>query len=103
MSDPVVQRRIEGGTDEQERCFLRPATAPDDGFLTFRRSDDRLTLEHTEVAETLEGRGVGRALVRAALADAGSRVMLTAANRNLDEWHTITDARAALLDQSAPS
>jgi uncharacterized protein len=44
--------------------------APDQGQLTYRQADGRLTLVHTEVADALEGEGVGSALVREALAHA---------------------------------
>lgn len=37
-------------------------------FLTYRRRDDRLVLIHTEVPDALEGRGIGGALVAAAVA-----------------------------------
>jgi hypothetical protein len=42
-------------------------------FLEFRARDGDLVLTHTEVPESLEGRGVGSELVRAALADARER------------------------------
>jgi predicted GNAT family acetyltransferase len=35
--------------------------------LVYHRDDDRLYLLHTEVPEDLEGRGIGSALVKAAL------------------------------------
>lgn len=38
--------------------------------LIFRRDGDRLSIEHTEVPDALEGRGLGGALVRAAVAEA---------------------------------
>lgn len=41
--------------------------APDKGYLAFQQGDGRMTLVHTEVADELEGQGVGSALVRAAL------------------------------------
>lgn len=41
--------------------------APDQGYLEFRQADGRLTLVHTEVADDLEGQGVGSELVRVAL------------------------------------
>ena len=37
------------------------------GFLTYRRPGQRLVLIHTEVPDELGGRGVGSALVRAAI------------------------------------
>jgi predicted GNAT family acetyltransferase len=36
-------------------------------FLTFRRDGRKLVLDHTEVPSSLEGHGVGGAIVRAAL------------------------------------
>lgn len=63
MSDrdqPEIVRDDERGRFELE-------TAPDTTYLDFRRSEGRLTLVHTEVADDLEGQGVGSALVRAAL------------------------------------
>ena len=44
-----------------------------DGFtaeLTYRVRDDRLVLTHTGVPPAIEGRGIGSALVRAAVEDA---------------------------------
>lgn len=38
--------------------------------LVFRRDGDRLLIQHTEVPDALEGRGLGGALVRAAVAGA---------------------------------
>lgn len=43
------------------------ADAPDSTFLEFRRDGSLLTLVHTQVDDDLEGRGIGSALVRAAL------------------------------------
>ncbi len=40
------------------------------GRLTYRRRDDVIALDHTEVDEDFEGEGVGSALVRRALDDA---------------------------------
>ena len=42
------------------------------GFLTYRVVGPRLVLIHTEVPDALEGRGVGGALVRAAVARAAA-------------------------------
>lgn len=51
--------------DDARRFEL--AGEPDAARLEYRQSDGRLTLVHTEVADELEGQGVGSALVRAAL------------------------------------
>ncbi|MGH3445743.1 MAG: GNAT family N-acetyltransferase, partial [Nocardioidaceae bacterium] len=37
------------------------------GFVSYRRSDDRIELVHTEVDPGFEGRGVGSALARSSL------------------------------------
>ena len=37
-------------------------------LLTYKRNPKRMVLEHTEVPDELEGRGVGSALVKAAIA-----------------------------------
>ena len=42
-------------------------------FLDYEIDGDRITLVHTAVPESLEGRGVGTAIVRAALEDARTR------------------------------
>ena len=36
-------------------------------FLGYRLADDRITFTHTQVPTTLEGRGIGTALVKAGL------------------------------------
>ncbi len=42
-------------------------------FVTYTRHGDRLTLVHTEVPQTLGGRGVGSSLATAVLEDVGNR------------------------------
>lgn len=42
-------------------------------FVTYRWDGATLVLEHTEVPESLSGRGIGSALARGVLADARSR------------------------------
>ena len=66
MSDIAVVRN-----DERRRyeATVDGTTA----FLDFRIAGDRITLVHTEVPESLEGRGVGSTIVRAALEDARAR------------------------------
>ena len=56
VRDVVEHERYEAQVDGQ------PA-----GFLTYRRAPDRTVLVHTEVDDRFGGRGVGSALVRAAL------------------------------------
>jgi uncharacterized protein len=56
VSDAVEHERYEAQVDG------KPA-----GFLTYRRVPDRTVLVHTEVDDRFAGRGVGSALVRAAL------------------------------------
>ena len=45
-------------------------------FAAYRREGDTLVFTHTEVPSTLEGRGVGSALMEGALADVRSRHLL---------------------------
>jgi predicted GNAT family acetyltransferase len=45
------------------------------GYLDYHRQPGLLTLLHTEVARSFEGRGVGARLVESALADARARNM----------------------------
>ena len=45
-------------------------------FLNYRQEDNRITLTHTEVPPSLEGRGIGTSLVKAAL-DYASQKKLT--------------------------
>ncbi len=42
-------------------------------FVTYRTTPNRLVLVHTEVPETLSGRGIGSAIARAVLDHARSR------------------------------
>ncbi len=77
--------------------------APETGFLAFRRSDDRITLEHTEVADALEGQGVGSALVRTALVHAESEGLAVAAECSfVSAWLERHPQRAAELDIVSP-
>jgi uncharacterized protein len=57
-------------TNEREAGRFALRDDPDAAFLSYRRDDGRLTLVHTEVADDLEGEGIGSALVRHALAHA---------------------------------
>lgn len=43
------------------------------GYLSYREDPGRLAFLHTEVADEMEGRGIGGALVRGALEDAKAR------------------------------
>jgi predicted GNAT family acetyltransferase len=43
------------------------------GFLAYRRDGDRLIVDHTEVDERFEGRGLGGSLARHVLDDARAR------------------------------
>jgi uncharacterized protein len=62
MGDPVTI------THDADAGRFEVADAPEEGQLSFRAADGRLTLLHTEVADEREGEGVGSALVREALA-----------------------------------
>ena len=66
MSDIAVVRN----DDEQRYETTVDGTS---AFLDFEIDGDRITLVHTEVPTSLEGRGVGTAIVRAALEDARAR------------------------------
>jgi predicted GNAT family acetyltransferase len=57
-------------TDNQAESRFELDADGHQAVLLYRRNGDRLVLVHTEVPEQLEGRGLGGALVRAALARA---------------------------------
>ena len=87
--------------DGAERFEL--ADAPEAAYLAYRQSEDRVTLVHTEVADELEGQGIGSALVREAL--------LYAENNGLTVepqcpfvagWLDRHPERASRLDVAAP-
>ncbi|HEX2764647.1 MAG TPA: GNAT family N-acetyltransferase [Allosphingosinicella sp.] len=42
-------------------------------LAAYRLRDDRITFTHTEVPEALEGKGIGSALIKGALADVRER------------------------------
>jgi predicted GNAT family acetyltransferase len=60
MSDPKVVINDDLGRFES-------TVGGETAFLTFHRNGRRLVLNHTEVPSSLEGHGVGAAIVRAAL------------------------------------
>lgn len=53
VRDNADKRRFEAYVDG------RPA-----GFVAYERTDDRITIQHTEIDAAFEGQGVGSALVR---------------------------------------
>jgi len=59
MSDDVVRN--------EDRFRFEVTVDGETAFLTFHRNGKRFTLIHTEVPESLEGRGIGSKIVRAAL------------------------------------
>jgi predicted GNAT family acetyltransferase len=58
VRDNTAERRFEVVVDDAR------------AVLTYRRTGDRLVLVHTEVPDAVDGRGIGGALVRAAVARA---------------------------------
>jgi predicted GNAT family acetyltransferase len=62
--DPVSPILV---VDDEQRGRLLAEVDGTEAYLAYRLHGDRLTLVHTEVPEAAEGRGVGGALVRAAL------------------------------------
>ena len=83
--------------DDAERFVL--ADAPEAARLDYAQSDGRITLLHTEVADDLEGQGVGSALVREAL-DYAEQAQLTIVVRCrfVAGWLDRHPQRAAELD-----
>lgn len=87
--------------NEQAQRF-EAAGEPDIAYLTYERSGDRMTLVHTEVADDLEGRGLGSALVRTALdhADAADLTIVPQCPF-VSSWLERHPDRAAELDIAA--
>lgn len=97
MSTPTITRNAGAGRFELE-------DAPDEGQLTFRETDGKLTLLHTEVAEEREGEGVGSALVREALTYAEEADLTVVPEcRFVASWLERHPDRAAELDVAEPS
>lgn len=87
--------------DERGRFEL--AEAPDTTYLDFRQSDGQLTLTHTEVADDLEGQGVGSALVRSALDHAEAEGLTVVVECGfVASWLDRHPDRAAELDIATP-
>jgi uncharacterized protein len=59
-------------TDNQAKSRFEFSVNDDTAFLLYERTNDTLTLIHTEVPSTMRGLHVGDALVEAALEDARS-------------------------------
>lgn len=75
------------------------AADPDAGRLEYRRDARGLVLVHTEVADRLEGEGVGSALVREALAHAeAEQLPVVPECRFVAGWLDRHPERAAELD-----
>lgn len=88
--------------NEQTQRF-EIADAPEDAHLSYRWSGDRLVLVHTEVADELEGRGVGSALVREALRYAeDERLTVVPECAFVASWLERHPERAAELDIVSP-
>lgn len=69
MSDPAaaVAQVVDAPEEQRFEAHLDGALA---GFVTYHRRPGRLSLIHTEVDPAFEGRGVGGALITAAVAHA---------------------------------
>ncbi|MFL5540366.1 MAG: GNAT family N-acetyltransferase [Longimicrobiaceae bacterium] len=63
MADERADVKVENNEAEQQ---FETVVDGHRGVLTYSESDGKLYLLHTEVADELEGKGVGSALVRAA-------------------------------------
>ena len=68
LSPPAIGPVTDNRTRRRFECSVNGETA----FLLYERTDDALTLIHTEVPPALRGRHVGEALVEAALQAARS-------------------------------
>ena len=74
QATPWPQSRIRaacaGGEDDTPACFIATGRAGCiDGFLVYSLAPGEGTIENMGVAESRRGRGIGRALLRAACAD----------------------------------
>jgi predicted GNAT family acetyltransferase len=79
-NDPPPRPGVPVRHDPEDSRFFLPLADGDAELVYARFSEDVLDLQHTEVPPSGEGRGIGDALVRAALAYAreqGMRVMAT--------------------------
>lgn len=95
MTDDAAPRIVH---DEAGARFAA-ADAEDTAFLAYRREGQRITLLHTEVDPQLEGRGLGSALVRAALDHAEEQgLTVVPVCRFVSGWLDRHAERAAQLD-----
>ena len=94
-NDPPAQSGVPVGHDPDHSRFYLTLADGDAELIYEPFSDDVLDLQHTEIPPSGQGRGIGDALVRAALAYArerGMRVMATCPyvqawlRRHPDEW-----------------
>ena len=65
MSDDDVTIEVEDRPDEGR--FAVTVDGEDAGGAYYKRRDDRVVFDHTEVSDRFEGKGVGSTLARAAL------------------------------------
>lgn len=90
-------------TRNQRTGRFELAEAPDTAYLEYRRAGGRLTLTHTEVGDELEGKGVGSALAKEALAHADNENLTVVPEcRFVAGWLDRHPDRAAELDIAAP-
>ena len=62
----MTMLQLKNDTDRQQYYFDLDEGRP---HIDYKRKDDRIYLVHTEVPTTLEGKGIGSALVRLTLED----------------------------------
>lgn len=87
--------------EQAERFEL--ADSPGTAFMTYRLVGDRITLVHTQVADEHEGKGIGSALVRAALGYAESEDLTVVPKCPfVRAWLDRHPDRAAELDIAVP-
>jgi hypothetical protein len=78
-ADPSSHAEVVATRDPEQGRWVARVGGELAGVLVYRLDDGRTVLEHTEVAESFAGRGIGSLLARTALAEirgAGGRVVV---------------------------